>query len=167
MSTVTIPLTQGKYALIDEEDYDLVSQYRWHAHSARGGERWYAHTTVSTKQKHPRQTTLTMHRLLLDAPKGLLVDHADGDGLNNTRGNIRLASESQNGANSKISDGFTSRYKGVQRHKLNGRWRATICVNRVRNHLGYFASEVDAARAYDEAARELFGEFARLNFPGE
>jgi AP2 domain len=153
----TITLTQGKVALVSDEDYLLVSQHKWHA--ARN----YAHTSV--RIANGKQTTLQMHRLILGVTDAnVLVDHADGDGLNNQRYNIRPATATQNQAN-KRKFGVTSKYRGVSWHKMSRKFEAQIQVKGKNKHLGCFSSEVDAARRYDGAAVEHFGEFARLNFP--
>jgi hypothetical protein len=103
-----------------------------------------------------------MHRSVLRAPKGKLVDHRDMDGLNNLRSNLRIATQSENQRNRRSSP-HTSRYKGVSIYRGN-RWRAKIVLNGHQTHVGHFVDEVEAARAYDKKARELFGEFARTNF---
>jgi hypothetical protein len=148
----------GLVALVDDADYELVSQYKWHA------KRW--RTTFYAGACLPGHHHLRMHRLILGAPAGIEVDHQDRDGLNNQRGNIRLATHSQNQANAIKHPLFkgrgTSTFKGVTRMPY-GRWVARICVDREWKYLGYFASESDAALAYNNAALLHFGEFARLN----
>ena len=109
-----------------------------------------------------------MHNHILQAPLGLEVDHIDGNGLNNRRENLRLASHSQNLANQKRSRiGCSSKYRGVSWFKRTGIWIAQITVRYHHRGLGYFKDEKDAARAYDKAALEAFGEFAVLNFPNK
>lgn len=111
-----------------------------------------------------KRTILLMHRLVLGLPpRRPLVDHADLDGLNNTRQNLRVANHSLNGVNRVIKSG-SSQYRGVYRHTQNHNWVARLKVDGVNRHLGTFASEVDAAEAYDIAAKEVWGDFARLNF---
>jgi AP2 domain len=100
-----------------------------------------------------------MHKLLTGYPK---TDHRDGDGLNNQRYNLRETTDAQNGAN---TGPRTGRYKGVHRYEGQGLWRAQIQVNGIKNHIGVYSSEESAARAYDQAALAIWGEFARLNFP--
>lgn len=107
---------------------------------------------------------MIMHRLILNAPKGIKVDHQDGDGLNNQRRNIRLATNAQNSMNQKPRVKTSSKYKGVSLDKRHGTWKSQIGKNGAIIWLGQFRSEVEAAKAYDRAAREMFGEFACLNF---
>lgn len=148
-----VPLTQGKIALVDDADLSLIAQYTWCAQQHHGN--WYAMTaTTGVKIK--------MHRLIMAAPPKLLVDHVDGDGLNNRRSNLRFSTLSQNQWNTRRSSGL-SRFKGVTKAKGCKSWIAAITVNGKRIHLGSFIDEADAARAYDEAALEYFGEFACTN----
>ena len=106
-----------------------------------------------------------MHRFILNAPKGQYVDHRDRNGLNNQKRNLRFCTQSQNMMNLKSSTG-TSKYKGVSWNIKYKRWQSHIRLNYKLKNLGSYNSEIEAALAYDHAARELFGEFARLNFPG-
>ncbi len=107
-----------------------------------------------------------MYRLIMNAPKGMVVDHYDGNGLNNCRANLRICTRQQNAYNSRRSGG-TSQFKGVHFEKATGKWRATITLKGEHFDLGLYDDEVEAARAYDRKAIELFGEFAYLNFPEE
>lgn len=104
-----------------------------------------------------------MHRVLLGAPAGVDVDHIDGNRLNNTIGNLRLCERRQNLMNSRKRTATTSKFKGVYWLAANRKWRAKINVEGKSKHLGCFAAEEDAARAYDQAALIYFGEFARIN----
>lgn len=143
-----IRLTQGKIAIVDDADLPLLDGRPWCAQKTR--HHWYA---VSRG--------ITMHRLLAGA-EGLQVDHIDGDGLNNRRSNLRVGTVSQNQANRRTAFG-ASRFKGVNREKRGKPWRAAIKVNGRKIHLGAFEDEAEAARAYDQAALEYFGEFACTN----
>lgn len=153
-----IPLHGGLVAIVDDGD-EWVEQFAWHP--------WLSGSRRTIYARHGRRRpeggyeNVVMHRLILGTDQH--VDHRDGDGLNNRRSNLRLANHSQNGANAPKRLGTKSRYKGVSTHR--DRWRAQIRVQRKYVHLGMFADEADAARAYDLAALEAFGEFARLNFP--
>lgn len=148
----TIPLTQGKVALIDDRDYPTVLQHRWCA--AKLGNIYYAHALIDGH-------TASMHRLIMGNPPGISVDHINGDGLDNRRSNLRLANQSQQGRNTPKHKNNKSGFKGVSWCK--GFWMATIYVNQRKLYLGGFRNPVDAARAYNEAAKKYFGEFARLN----
>lgn len=164
----TIPLTYGKEAIVDATDYEWLSKRRCYAVEKSG--RWYA-AVVQYRGKHlqhqPTQS-IGMHRLILNAPPGFQVDHINGDGLDNRRSNLRLATYSQNQANrhTRIFTN-TSGYRGVSFKKQDRRWRAQITVEGRYQHLGYFNTPEEAARAYDRAFYEAFGEYATLNFPAE
>ncbi len=152
-----IELTHGKYAIVDAEDYDRLCKYRWHAIQRDWA--WYAKTF------HLNGTPLQMHRLIINAPPGLFVDHIDHNGLNNRKSNLRLCTNAQNQQNSRPRSGGTSKYKGVHWEKNRNKFRARITYNGKNIHLGMFENEIDAARAYDKAAKKFFKEFAYLNFP--
>lgn len=152
----TIPLTRGLLALVDDSDYPLLSTMKWHALNQKGF--FYAARSGVVGGK---ETVIHMHRLLLGFP-AVEIDHRDGNTLNNQRGNLRKASKSRNQANRRKNRNGSSRYKGVSRYEYG--WLAGIRVNGKRHHLGTFANESDAARAYDAAARREFGQFARCNF---
>ena len=106
-----------------------------------------------------------MHRLIMDAQERQEIDHADGNGLNNQKDNLRFCTHSQNHMNRKPTKG-SSKYKGVSWHKAAKKWNARITLNKKTVSIGYFDSEIIAAKAYDEKAIELFGEFAKLNKAG-
>lgn len=161
MTECKIPLSDGQIALIDQRDFHLVKRFRWY--TERNGKRLYAITFLNVGGK---RTSLRMHRLIARFPPGQDVDHKNGNGLDNRRSNLRIGSRSENLANLPKRRNTSSRYKGVCRIRT-GRWMAYINVRGKRRYLGYFDNEVDAARRYDEVAREHFGEFARLNFPDE
>jgi hypothetical protein len=152
-----IKLTWGKYAIVDPDDYQRLSKYNWCA--VKRTRTWYAYTfTIDGKP-------LLMHRLVANAPKRMVVDHINHNGLDNRRTNLRLCTHQQNQRHRRPKRGCSSKYKGVSWSKTRMKFRAMICLNAKRIHLGYFVSEIDAAKAYDKKARELFGEFAYLNFP--
>lgn len=156
-----IALTQGKVAIVDAADWESLSKFRWHAHTVRGGV-WYAVRKV--RLPNGKYGSAWMHRDILDVAADVQVDHRDGDGLNNTRENLRPATNQQNLYNAGIRSDNKSGYKGVSWSKYMGKWRAYCTANGKTNHIGYFDSLEDAARAYDEAAIRTHGEFARLNF---
>ena len=150
----------GHAVLVDDADYDLVVGHRWHIRA--GGKNLYACASVNG-------TSVSMHRLVLGAAAGTVVDHIDGNGLNNRKANLRLCTRKQNFQNGRWREtrGRTSRFKGVWWIKRRCRrcWRAAITADMIRRNIGSFHTELEAAEAYDEAARRLHGEFARLNFP--
>lgn len=143
-------------AIVDDEDFELVSKYKWQA--APFGRTWSAHRTGWPK------STIFMHRVIMNAPDGFEVDHIDGNGLNNTKENLRICTHAENTKNQKLRIDSKSGYKGVDWHIYIKKWRARIRVNYEEVSLGYFDSAIDAAEAYDRAAREYFGEFAKTNF---
>lgn len=164
-SVKLIPLTRGMFALVDDIDFERVSQHSWHLHR-NPSDLLYARTTI--KDSNGKRKKVRMHRFILNATAGR-IDHANRNGLDNTRGNLRLATNSQNQGNS--SKGFgvgTSAYRGVHWNRRQRAWRACISINNKTVWLGTYrgdTGEVDAARSYDRAAEEHFGEFALLNFP--
>lgn len=161
-NTKEIPLTRGLVAIIDAEDYEIVNQYKWCAVQAgRSKEVFRAATSIGTRKN---RKWIKMHRLIMFAKKDQDVDHIDGNPLNNTRSNLRLATRHQNCMNKKKSPNRSSKYKGVWWDTWNRKWRARISFKGRDISLGSFKDERAAARAYDKAAKLLFGEFARLNF---
>lgn len=158
MMTREIPLTQGKVALVDDDDYEWLMQFKWCI--SKGN---YA---VTPKSRKIGRGNIPMHRMILNAPPHMEVDHRDCNTLNNQRDNIRLATHAQNQCNIKpYRKDKTSQYKGVRRNR--NRWQALIKVNQVTFLLGRFDDQEEAAKAYDQAAKLHFGEFAYLNFPEE
>lgn len=154
-----IPLTQGKFAIVDNRDYLRVSKFKWYASCVRKF-LWYAKR--HTPRRNGKQGTILMHRLILDAPKGAHTDHINGNGLDNRRSNIRPCTNRQNCQNQQKRRG-TSKFKGVCWHKTSGWWRAQIGHLGKVIYLGDFTNEKDAAEAYDKAAVKYFGEFANTN----
>ncbi len=152
-----IPLTKGLYAIVDAADYEWLSRYKWTALVV--GSQAYAIRSHKGK-------TILMHREIMQPPPGMVVDHINGNGVNNRRCNMRVCTPQQNRYNSRPRT-KKSKYKGVRFDEQTGRWFAEITHNGVKYHLGTFDDEVEAARAYDRKAVELQGPFARLNFPDE
>lgn len=160
--SVTIPLSSRHTLLIDEGDVELISKYKWYAQvDYRSAQR-----TVYAVTGHAA-TTLSLHRLLMGSPKNALVDHRNGNGLDNRRRNLRLCTSSQNQANARVRSDNSSGYRGVTWHRKSAKWNAYISVSGKRKHLGLFVDPWDAAEAYNAAALEVFGEFARLNAASE
>jgi hypothetical protein len=157
MAVREIPLTRGKVALVDAEDYESLAGYRWHA-APKGGT-WYAERAGRLSEGGPR--TVCMHRVILSAPPGLMVDHIDGDGLNNRRSNLRLATHAQNGQNQRRSRANASGFKGVSWSSRVGRWQAAIRIAGRKVFLGYYGTPEEAHTAYSAAVEKFHGEFGR------
>lgn len=154
-----IQLTRGMVALVDDEDYPDLSQFRWAAY--RGTNTVYAQRYVNLDGKY---TTMLMHRQILDAKPGEQVDRKNHNGLDCRRENIRKCTTSQNHANRRKRIGGSSAFKGVAWDESRRLWQAVIQLDRKSVWLGRFTDEQTAARAYDAAAKRMFGEFALLNF---
>ena len=155
-----IPLTQDKFALVDDSDFEWLNQWKWCA--ARDKKTYYAIRKIPTNS-HPRQIIIRMHRQILNAPKEMLVDHRNSNGLDNQRENIRLCTFSQNSQNRCLSRS-TSGFKGVYWNKRKQKWHSRIRVESKYQNLGYHFCIVKAAKAYDEAAIKHFRDFANINF---
>lgn len=152
-----ITLLRGQKALVDDADYEWLHQWTWHLHDTGCAVRSAWHNGTNHKVR--------MHREIVNAPKGVEVDHKDGNKLNNTRANLRLASRTENQCNvRKRKTETTSLYKGVWWHAQKGKWVATIWKDKRHHHLGLYEDEKCAAVRYDAAALELHGDFASTNF---
>jgi hypothetical protein len=157
-----IHLTEGKFAIVDPGDFYWLNNFDWV--TKKGNKSFYAVRFDNDCAKWPKM--VSMHRQIMDFPKGLLVDHRNLDGLDNKRSNLRIATYCQNNCNIKTSKaGCSSQYRGVHWDKQSKRWRVHLQSEGKWIGVGYFDSEIDAARAYDKAALEYHKEFARLNFP--
>lgn len=158
----TIPLTWGKVAIIDDEDFEKVNKYKWYA--SKEPYTFYARRRFSQDGKRHNES---MHRYLLNVKSNQDVDHINHNGLDNCRKNLRTCTRSQNNGNARKFVKSSSKFKGVTWDKSKRKWQAQITHNRTNINLGRFSDEVLAAKAYDGKARELFGDFAFLNFPAE
>ena len=158
---IEIPVGRhGLVAIIDHADSDLISPHTWYPWANKGKLR-----TVNWAYTRTGDVTTYMHRMILEAKKGQIIDHADGDGLNNRRCNLRFCTNSQNQANSPAPTGISG-FRGVfwEGKYPNKPWRAAV-YNHGPRYVGRFKEPEDAARARDRKALEIFGEFATLNFP--
>lgn len=154
---VKVPLTKGMWAIVDKADAEMVSGFNWYAFR-------HTHGFYAARKLNHGSITLFMHNVLLPPTNGLQTDHRNGDGCDNRRCNLRVATISQNHANSKKQVRKTSSaHKGVHWLKRERRWRAKIQVNYKEILLGYFRSEEDAALAYRQASERFYGEFAVHN----
>jgi hypothetical protein len=157
----TIELTQGYTCTVDDADYELVSKMKWAiTNHGRAGKCIGSSTTPSGK------TTILMHRFILGiTDTNVFVDHIDRNPLNNCRSNLRIANQNQNQHNRRANLVGTSIYKGVSKQKNVKKYKAQIMAENKLIYIGMFSSEIEAAKAYDEMAKKLHGEFACLNFP--
>lgn len=152
----TIPLPRGLFAVVDDQDYDFVSQFNWHI--VKDGKTFYARRSVMVGGK---QKAIIMHREILNAPKGVDVDHVNGDGLLNTRSNLRLATASQNQMNRSMDRRNKTGVKGVIMVRSTGKYRAGIMANKIAIDLGYYRTLTEAAEARKSAEKIYHGQFAR------
>lgn len=155
-----IPLTHGKYAIVDDIDYPKVSKYSWHYSHLKTTE--YARMAIGPFGK---QKTIRMHRFILGVNDVREIDHKNGNGLDNQRENLRIATRTENVRNSSKRKDTNNFYKGVHFLKNRNKWIARIQVNHKRIHSGYFDTQKEAAKRYDELAKTYFGIFSRLNLP--
>ena len=152
-------LGQDKWSLLDVKDYYHLRIFKWVVYG--NGTNLYA---IRLRFTEPNKTsTVYMHREIMNPPAGLVVDHKNCDGLDNRRSNLRFATQAQNTLNRRKKKNAVSQFRGVWFYK--GKWGSQISSQGKRIFLGRFDNEIDAAKAYDEAARKYHGEFARLNFP--
>lgn len=150
----------GLTVLVDANDYDWLIQFQW---SARGGKRIkYAYTSLPF---HGKTIVVKMEHLIMEVPTGFVCDHINHSGMDDRKKNLRICTHRQNMWNSRPSKTSSSKFKGVSWSKEHKRWRAYARPSHKYIHLGEFGDEVDAAKAYDAKAKELYGEFACLNFP--
>lgn len=159
---VEIPLSQGYVALVDDEDAEQVKAYKWFAHVSGDGKRVYV---KRKKRVNEGEGHILLHRWLTNAPSDMDVDHINRNTLDNRRSNLRLATSAQNAANRSPNSG--RRFRGISFDPKYNKWCVQLRVNRRLRYFGRYESEEEAARVYDRAASEAFGEFAYLNFPQE
>lgn len=152
-----IPLTQGYSSIVDTEDYDLLIKHKWCVNINKNHKIKYAQSII-------RDKFMSMHRLIMNPPKSILVDHINGNGLDNRKCNLRLCSSMENQRNAKIRKNKISKYKGVDWHVCSNKWRARITINKKLIEIGYYKNEKEAAKAYDTASIKYFASFAKGNF---
>lgn len=157
-----IPLTQGRIALIDATDFFLVQRYKWCATRPNNRGTWYAATRRPKTEGGGK--SLFMHRFILDTPADKETDHINGNGLDNRRENLRVATHSQNQQNRHVASG-KSRYLGVRVGRQGKRWQAAIRISGHEHYLGTYDTQLQAALAYDKAALNAWGMWAGINFP--
>ena len=160
-----IPLTQGKYAIIDPDDYERINRHKWYTYMKN---RTYYAIRGQWSPSQGKRLTISMHREILRVPDDLFVDHINHNGSDNRKANLRPATPADNARYARYPKiNTSSKYRGVWYNKQTKKWRASIVVNRKRKHLGYFFDEVDAGKAYDKAAKKHYKEFAILNFQND
>lgn len=153
----TISLTQDKFTLVDDEDFDLLNQYKWF---------WTRNKWGGYAGRRKEGKTILMHRFIMNSPKGMEIDHANNDSLDNRRSNLRICSRSENMQNMSIPSHNTSGFKGVVWHKIAKKWMVQIKKDKKRQYLGLYKDKLEAAHRYDEIAEQIFGKYAKLNFGG-
>ena len=153
-----IGLPSGDVTLISDEDLERVAEWAWRKKTVRPGVNY---VEMANKKSKPG---IPLHRFIMNPPDGLLVDHKDGDGMNNQRENLRICTNADNVRNRKLHSNSTTGYKGVWFYNSHKKYSASIMSHGNKYFLGLYDDPIEAARAYDKKARELHGEFARPNF---
>lgn len=156
-----LTLTRGAESLVDDEDYERARAFRWHLHISRSSNSSRNYGKIYSAD-HAASGHIYLHRFILNAKTGQYVDHINGNGLDNRKENLRLCSAADNVRAGRYKVG-ASGYRGVYWHAKDKKWRAQICINNRGKFLGNFDCKEDAARCWNEAARNAFGEFAVLN----
>jgi hypothetical protein len=154
-----IQLTQGKVAIVDDDDFEYLNQWKWFANKMKG--KFYVGRSITVSKN--KKIRISMHRFIMKPEKCMVIDHLDGNPLNNQKNNLRICTRAENMRNYKLPVNNTSGFKGVYWHKITSKWMAYICFNNKIFHLGLFHVLKDAARAYNAAALKYHGEFANLN----
>lgn len=158
----TIPLTQGKIAIIDDDDYEKLNKFKWCSQKDHQYTRWYA---IRKKLINGKWKLILMHREILKAKRGIYIDHINHNGLDNRKINLRLCTGSQNQKNRGLQKNNTSGLIGVSFNKEIRKWSAYIIKDKHQIFLGIFDDKEEAGHVVDKKAIELFGDFAILNFP--
>lgn len=150
-----IQLSRNQFAIVDKSSYEKIKPHSWYAIYCY--DRFYAAATI-------RKKTVLMHRFLTNAPNGKIVDHIDGNSLNNSLSNLRVCTQSENIQNQRPKKkGMSSKYQGVYFAKNINKWRAQARINGKTTHLGCFPTEYEAAIAYNAAVSKAYGIHAKLN----
>ena len=152
-----IKLTQNKYALVDDNDFEELNKFKWHA--LKSENTFYPLRKIWDKNTK-KQTVIMMHRVIMETPKGKETDHIDRNALNNQRSNLRIVTHSQNQMNKGMSKNNTSGFKGVMWSKKSKKWQANIRKNNKKLYLGLFKTKEEAYEAYVEACKKYHGDFA-------
>lgn len=155
-----IQLTQGKVAIVDDEDYNYLNQWKWLAIKQKN-DKFYVARNIPVSNK--KQSKIWMHRFIMNPEKGMVIDHLDGNPLNNQKNNLRICTHAENMRNSNIPKNNTSGFKGVSFVKKHNTYESSIRINNIKIYLGYYIDPIEAARAYNAAALKYHGEFAHIN----
>ena len=145
--------------IVDDEDFDIFNKYRWFLHSSGYSCRKENYYFNNIRRTH----TIYLHREIINCPKNKFVDHINHETLDNRKENLRVVTNQENHMNGCKRNGTSSKYKGVYKHTHANKWQAQLTFNQQLFYLGIFNSEVEAAKAYNEKAKELFGDYAKLN----
>jgi len=155
-----IKLSRGLFATVDDDQYEKLNAFKWSALKGR-------YTYYAVRTQHNLKKTILMHRQIMEAAKGTLIDHKNGNGLDNTKENLRFASYAENQHNRRNEPYGKSKYRGIVGREKIKAWQAKIGAKGKYYHLGYFKEEKEAALAFDKGALKYHGEFAVLNFTKE
>lgn len=155
----SIELSRGHFAIVDDEDYDVLSKITWYSQKLKNGI-FYAARKIIVGE---RERMVYMHRFIMNTPDGMETDHRNGDGLDNRKDNLRNCTHQQNGMNRTKQSNNHSGFKGVCWDGYHQKWLAQIQTNGKRKRIGTFNDKKEAARAYEAEAKRLHGEFARVN----
>lgn len=159
-----IALSKGMVAIVDDDDYEELSKYKWHILDNKSG--YAARNSLPHETFGPRRHHILMHRAVNKTPDGMHTDHINGNKLDNRKENLRTVTQNENAKNRKKNAKGTSKYKGVYWHKQHRKWYAQISVNKKTVFLGLFRDEHSAHEAYEQAALRLFGQYKRENGNG-
>ena len=160
-------LYQNVCTSVDDSDYDSLLKYTWRCYTDAGTGKLYVYRLFRANKgkRKGRYKYVKMHRQIMNAPKKKVVDHINGNTLDNRRSNLRVCTKAEDCRNVRKRKNTSSKYKGVTRDKNLSKWKVGIGYNGRRIFLGYYGDEEEAAKMYDEKAREIYGKFAALNFP--
>ena len=165
-----ILLTQGQFAILDNEDYDMINQYKWCANYYKSIHTYYA--VRNTRKTNGKQKTQLMHRVIMNCSNDKQIDHINHNTLDNRKSNLRICTQNQNQYNQRLHKKTSSKYKGVYlqkqkcKNKVHTYWVSYISFNGKKMYLGHSKTEIEGAKVYNKKAKELFGDFAYLNVIG-